>query len=184
MKKTKEFKLNTKTDLKVFVLFLLDNIRYPVDKTTVMSIVEENTNEIIIDYEEILIELVDSEHLLYDEVDGEKYYMISDKGRLVASELYDSPDKEFRERSLRSAIKHISLSKSETVIKAYIEETPTKRFKVTLEAKDNYEEIFKTSLTVSSRQEAEMIKKNFESKPDGVYRGVLFSATGRIEYLA
>ena len=96
MKKSKEFKLNTKTDLKIFVLFLLDNIRYPVDKTTVMSIVEENTNEIIIDNEEILIELVDSEHLLYDEVDGEKYYMISEKGRAVAAELYDRLDKEFR----------------------------------------------------------------------------------------
>ena len=52
MKKTKEFKLSTKTDLKIFVLFLLDNIRYPVDKTTVMSIVAENTNEIIIDTQE------------------------------------------------------------------------------------------------------------------------------------
>ena len=31
---------------------------------------------------------------------------------------------------------------------------------------------------------AEQIKKNFEAKPDGVYRGVLFSATGRIEYLS
>ena len=184
MRKSKEFKLNTKTDLKVFVLFLLDNIRYPVDKTTVMSIVEENTNEIIIDYEEILIELVDSEHLLFDDVDGEKYYMISEKGRAVAAELYDSLDKEFREKSLRSAIKHISLSKNETVIKATIEETDTKRYLVTLEAADVRGEIFKLILTVNSRMEAEQIKKNFESKPDGVYRGILFSATGRIEYLA
>lgn len=184
MKKAKEFKLNTKTDLKVFVLFLLDNIRYPVDKKTVMSIVEENTNEISLDYEQILIELVDSEHLLYDELDGEKYYMISDKGRVVASELYEGLDKEFRERSLRSAIKHISLSKNETTIKAYIDKTETQRYSVTLEARDREGEIFKTSITVSSRQEAELIKKNFESKPDGVYRGVLFSVTGRIEYLS
>ncbi len=184
MKKTKEFKLSTKTDLKIFVLFLLDNIRYPVDKTTVMSIVAENTNEIIIDYEEILFELVDSEHLLYDEADGENYYMISDKGRAVAYELYDSLDKEFRERSLRSAIKHISLSKNETTVRSFIEETATKRYSVTLEAEDKSGEIFKLSLTVSSRQEAEMIKKNFDSKPDGVYRGILFSATGRIEYLS
>lgn len=184
MKKTKEFKLSSKTDLKVFVLFLLDNIRYPVDKTTVMSIVAENTNEILIDYEEILFELVDSEHLLYDEVDGEKYYMISDKGRTVAYELYDSLDKEFRERSLRSAIKHISLSKNETNVKALVEETQDKRYSVTLEAKDKDGEIFSLSLTVSSRQEAEMIRKNFESKPDSVYRGILFSATGRIEYIS
>lgn len=184
MKRSKQFKLSTKTDLKIFVLFLLDNIRYPIDKTTVMSIVEENTNEIIIDNEEILLELVDSEHLLYDEIDGEKYYMISEKGRAVASELYDSLDKEFREKSLRSAIKHISLSKNETVVKSVIEQTSGGRYNVTLEAKDAGGEIFKLSLTVNSYMEAEQIKKNFEAKPDGVYRGILFSATGRIDYLA
>lgn len=184
MKKSKEFRLSTITDLKVFILFLLDNIRYPVDRNTVMSIVEENTNEISIDYEQCLIELVDSEHLLYEELDGEKYYMISDKGRLVAAELYDGLDKEFRERSLRSAIKHISLSKSEASVKAYVEQLPTRRYKVTMEARDKNEEIMTASLTVNSLAEAEMIKKNFESKPDGVYRGILFSATGRLEYIS
>ena len=184
MKKTKEFRLLTITDLKIFILFLLDNIRYPVDRTTVMSIVEENTNEISLDYDQCLLELIDSEHLLYEELDGEKYYMISDKGRQVAAELYDGLDKEFRERSLRSAIKHISLSKSEASVRAYINELPTRRYKVTMEAWDKNEEIMSASLTVNSLAEAEMIKKNFESKPDGVYRGILFSATGRLEYIS
>lgn len=184
MRKNKKFEFSTITDLKVFLLFLLDNIRYPIEKTTVLSIIEENTDEISLDYEQCLNELVSSEHLLYDEIGGEKYYMISDKGRLVASELYDSLDKEFRERSLRSAIKHVSLSKSGASINAYVYETENKRFKVTLEAYDRDGELMKTSLTVNSRAEAEQIKRNFESKPDGVYRGVLFSATGRIEYLS
>ena len=184
MKKYKEFGLNTVTDIKVFLLFLLDNIAYPVDHTTVMDIVAENTDDIAFDYDQCLAELVDSEHLLYDEFDGERYYMISDKGRMVASELYDSLDKGFRERSLRSAIRHISLLKSGASIKAYITEAPSKRFRVTMEAYDKYGELMSTSLTVNSRQEAETIKKNFEQKPDGVYRGVLFSATGRIEYLS
>lgn len=184
MKKYKEFGLNTITDLKVFLLFLLDNIRYPIDGTTMLSIIEENTDDISLDYEQCLAELADSEHLLFDEVDGEKYYMISDKGRMVASELYDTLDKGFRERSLRSAIKHISLSKSGASIKAYIVETDSKRYRVTLEASDSFGEMMQTSLTVNSRAEAEQIKKNFENKPDGVYRGVLFAATGRIEYLS
>ena len=183
MRKQKEFGLNTITDLKIFLLFLLDNIRYPIDRTTVMSIIEENTDDISLDYDQCLGELTDSEHLLFDEIDGEKYYMISDKGRSVAAELYDDLDKGFRERSLRSAIKHISLSKSGASIKAYIEETESKRFRVTLEAYDKYGDVMKTSLTVNSKAEAEQIKNNYEQKPDGVYRGVLFSATGRIEYL-
>ena len=42
----------------------------------------------------------------------------------------------------------------------------------------------KTSLAVNSLAEAEQIKKNFEAKPDGVYRGVLFSVTGKLEYIS
>ena len=184
MKRNKKFGLNTITDLKVFLLFLLDNIRYPIDTDTIMTIVSENTDEITLDYEQCLGELFDSGHLLFDEVDGVKYYMISDKGRAVAAELYDNLDEGFRERSLRSAIKQVSLTKSETTIKSYIERTEGGRYRVPLEAHDRYGELMQTSLAVNSLAEAEQIKRNFEAKPDGVYRGVLFSATGRIDYLS
>ena len=184
MKRNKKFGLNTITDLKVFLLFLLDNIRYPIDGSTVISIVEENTDDISLDYEQCLGELADSGHLLCDEIEGERYYMISDKGRAIASELYDNLDTGFRERSLRSAIKHVSLSKSGASIKAFIEKTESGRYRITMEAHDRYGELMKTSLTVNSLAEAEQMKKNFEAKPDGVYRGVLFAATGRLEYLS
>ena len=184
MKRNKKFGLNSITDLKVFLLFLLDNIRYPVDSDTIMDIASENTDDLSLDYEQCLAELVDSEHLLYDEIEGTRYYMISDKGREVASELYDNLDAGFRERSLRSAIKHLSLSKSGASIKSYIEKTESGRYRVTLEAFDRYGELMTTTLAVNSLAEAEQIKRNFESKPDGVYRGVLFSATGKIEYLS
>ena len=184
MKRNKKNGLNSITDLKVFLLFLLDNIRYPVDSNTIMDIASENTDDLSLDYEQCLAELVDSEHLLYDEIEGTRYYMISDKGREVASELYDNLDAGFRERSLRSAIKHLSLSKSGASIKSYIEKTESGRYRVTLEAFDRYGELMTTTLAVNSLAEAEQIKRNFEGKPDGVYRGVLFSATGKIDYLS
>lgn len=184
MKKYKDFGLNTVTDIKVFLLFLLDNIRYPIEGSTLMSVIAENTGDISLDYDQCLAELVDSEHLLFDEVEGEKYYMISDKGRTVASELYDSLDEGFREKSLRSAIKHISLIKRGASIRSYVERTEEGRYRITMQASDSTGEIMSTTLTVNSEAEAEQIKKNFEQKPDGVYRGILFSATGRIEYIS
>lgn len=183
MKKRKEFGLNTITDLKVFILFLIDHIRYPVDHTTVMKIIEENTEEISLDFEACLVELVDSGHLLFDELDGEKYYMISETGRVVASELYDNLDKGFREKSLRTATKYMSLSESGSTVSADIEKTASGRYRVTLESSDREGEIMKTSLTVTTLAEAEAIKKNFEQRPTAVYRGILFSATGRIDYV-
>ncbi|MBR2467365.1 MAG: DUF4364 family protein [Clostridia bacterium] len=182
MKKNKDSVLNTMMDIKVFLLFLLDNIAHPVDHTTLMTIIMNNVDVMSFDYEECLRELVDSEHLYYDEVDGERYYMISDKGRFVASELYDNLDADFRERSLRLAIKHISLTDSGASLESYITEAEANRFRVTLVASDKYGEIMRSAIVVNSRSEAERIKQNFENRPDGVYRGIFFASTGRLEY--
>ena len=184
MKKHREFELKTTTEMKVFILFLMDNIGYPLEHETIISILQENTDDITLEYDECLRQLAASEHLLFDEVDDVRYYMISDKGRLVAAELYDNLDEGFRERSLRIAIRHISLSKSGARINSYITETESKRFRVTMEAFDKYGEIMSTSVTVNSLSEAELIKRNYDAKPDGVYRGVLFSATGKLEYIS
>lgn len=171
------------TDIKVFILFLLNNIGYPIDHTAVIGMVSENTNEIILDYDECLRELVDGGHLLYDEYNGEKYYMVSDTGRMIANELCDSIDKEFRERSLRYAAKYTSLSKSGSRIEARVEESDGGRYTVILSAKDERGVLMQVSVAVNSRAEAERIKQNYEAKPEGVYRGILFAVTGRLEYI-
>ena len=110
--------------------------------------------------------------------------MISEQGRRASSELYDTLDKEFRERSIRYAIKHISLSESGARITSSVTEAENNRYKVTLEAYGKAGQIMSTSILVSSRSEAEMIKNNFDNKPDAIYRGILFSLTGRLEYIS
>ena len=184
MKKNAKFTLKSLTEIKIFLLFLLDNIRYPIDYTTLTKIISENVPEMTFDYEASLRELADSEHLLFDEIDGERYYMISDSGRLIASELYDRLDPGFREASIKSAAKHISLAKSSAEIKSEITELADKRFSVTLGAKDKGGRLFSLTLTVSSRAQAESIVSNFERNPDNVYRGMLFCVTGKLEFLS
>ena len=184
MKRQKEFTFNTVTDIKIFLMFLLDNIDRPIDYTTVSEILMENVESLTIDYEDCLRQLADEGHLYFEEIDGEKYYMISEQGRRASSELYDTLDKEFRERSIRYAIKHISLSESGARISSSITEAENNRYKVTLEAYGKAGQIMSTSILVSSRGEAEMIKSNFDNKPDAIYRGILFSLTGRLEYIS
>lgn len=184
LKKRNQFGLDTITDIKIFLLFLLDRIGNPIDHTSLIDIVSENTREITLDYDQCLSELVDAGHLYFDEVDGEKYYMISELGHSVSAELYDSLDEGFREKSVRSAIKHISLSARNASVKSYITETEGKRYAVTMIATDRYGEILNTTITVASRAEAEAIKSNYDAHYDAVYRGMLFSATGRMEFLS
>ena len=184
MKKQTGFKLRSLTDIKIFLLFLLDNIRYPIDYTTLSKIISDNVDEVTFDYEACLRELADSEHLFFDEIDGERFYMISDSGRLIAAELYDRLDPAFREASIKSAAKYISLSKSNATLSTKIIELADKRFDVTLGAKDSQGKIFSVSLTVSSRAQAEKIISAFEANPDQVHKGILFCLTGKIEYIS
>ena len=183
MKQRKPLILKTETDIKVFLLFILDSIVYPLEYEVLMSIVAENTGDISFDYGECLFRLADDGFLeVYP--DGDLvYYSISDKGRMVAAELYDTLDPDFRERSLKTAIQFISLSDTGKRVNAYITKTESRRYRVTMEAFDRFGEVMSVSVTVGSQVEAENIKTAYLEKPDGVYRGVLFSVTGRLDYV-
>lgn len=184
MKKRNRFGLDTPTDTKIFLLFLLDRIGNPIDYTSLINIVSENTREITLDYDQCLDELAKAGHLYYDTDGVERYYMISDSGHEIASELYDTIDQGFRERSASIAARYISLSAKNSGISSYITETEGHRYNVTLKASDRYGEILNTTITVASRAEAEAIKNNYDQHCDAVYRGILFAATGRMEFLS
>ena len=181
--KKKPFIIKTETDIKVLLLFILDSIVYPLEYEVLMSIVAENTGDITFDYRECLFRLADEGFLEVMEEGDDVYYSISDKGRMVAAELYDTLDPGFRERSLKAAIQYISLQDNGKRINAYITETDSKRYRVTMEAFDRFGEVMSVSVTVGSQVEAENIRTAYLEKPDGVYRGVLFSVTGRLDYV-
>lgn len=180
--KKKEFTLRSMTDIKVFMLFLLDHIGYPIDHASFIGVVSESTSEISLDYDEALRELSDSGHVISDSVGGERYYMISEMGKMVAAELYNTLDKNFLEKSLKAAGKYISFTNGGVKTKTSISEREDKRYVVTISAENSEGALMSVSLTVKSRAEAELIKNNFDARPESIYRALLFSATGRMEY--
>lgn len=184
MAKKKEYRLTTMTDIKVFILFLLDTIRYPVDYTTLRSILFENTTVLSTEYEECVGQLSDEGHIIFDDADGERYMMVSEKGRQLSSALYDTLDPVFREQAAASAIKHVALSRRGIRVHAEIAEDEARRFLVTLSSEDSFGKLMQLSLSVNSRAEAESIRQTFEAMPDRVYRGILFATTGKIGYLS
>ena len=184
MKNNKEHGFTSISDLKVFLLYVLDHLRYPVEEETVLYIAAQNTNVISLDYNQCLAELADTEHVLTDEFEGTRYYMISDKGRATVAALYDALDKSFLDRCTASVARYLSLKKKEITVKSFIEDAEAGRFRVTLEASDKYGHLMRTAITVNSMAEAIEIKNNYDMRPDGVYKGILFSVTGKMDFLA
>ena len=110
--------------------------------------------------------------------------MISESCRRLSSVLYDTLDPAFREKTMKSAIKHVSLSDRGIRVSTSVDEDASGRYRVSLVSEDRFGQILHLSLTVNSRAEADTIRENFSSRPDSVYRGVLFSATGKIGFLS
>lgn len=179
--KKKKFTLKTQTDIKVFILFLLEYIRYPIDRTTLIEIISENTEEIIIDYEDSLTELSESGHILLEELDGEKYCMITPSGRQVAHELVDTLDEGFRNKSIKSAMKFMSLSERGARHSADIIKMEDGTYTVHLRLADPTCELFNVKMNVSSLAEATGIRDNFRSRPEVVYKGFIVAANGKFD---
>ncbi|MCQ2413986.1 MAG: DUF4364 family protein [Clostridia bacterium] len=183
MAKGKEYELKSLTDIKIFILFILDTMRYPVDTTTLRNVIFENIVTPSTEYEECLNALVDDGHVIHDAIDGEDYYMVSETGRRISAELYDTLDPVFRERSRRSAMKYFSLADKGAKTYGTIREADHSRFEVELVAEDSFGKIMDVKLWMNSREEAENVQRSFEVSPDSVFRGVMFSATGKMTYL-
>lgn len=184
MKKNKPQILRTMTDIKVFLLYILERVAYPMDEVTMSYIILENAPTFSMQYSEAMIELVESGHVHAEQIDGKTYYIINDLGRMVARELYDTLDASLRERSETCAVKYISLAERGGKVRATVTPAEKGRYLVELEVTDAEGELFYVRIARNSRAEAERVKENFEQKPNVVLRSLLFAATGKLDYLA
>ncbi len=171
------------TEIKVFLLFLFDSVRGPIGSVDLNRIIGENIVDVTLAYSEALADLVDNGHLLYDKIDKEEYYMISDTGRAVSRELYTTLPEMLRDDVIDSVSRYVAITNDSTELSAEISERADGQFSVELSAADERGEFIRVTLSVPSRVEAERMCESFRRNPSGVYRGFLFSLTGRIEYL-
>ena len=125
MKKKNERELWDKTDVKIFILFLLDNLQYPLDLDTIHRIVYETGYVGGFDFAECFSELLDAGHIIADEVDGVAYYQVSSTGRMVAKQLQSELLDEIREESMICAARLLSLKARGATLHTSTENAPT-----------------------------------------------------------
>ena len=74
-------------NVKIFILYLMKNINYPLDYVTVNDIVMQTDYVMFLDFAEGFNQLLDADLIKKVEEDGEEKYTVTDKGAIVAGEL-------------------------------------------------------------------------------------------------
>ncbi len=170
-------------NVKIFVLYLMENINYPLDFVTINDIVMQTDYVMYLDFAEALNEMLDGELLTKIEVDGEELYVVTEKGRCVARELKSDILPSILDRSLSAALRYLNFKKRGIVAKCTVTPLEDGRYEVTCSFEEKKNTIFSQSIVVDTLNRAQRMKANFEERPEAIYRGTLALMSGNVNYL-
>lgn len=181
--------IGSKRNVKIFVLYLMENIDYPLDFTTLNDIVMQTDYVMYLDFAEGFHEMLDAGLILEFEEGGSKYYYVSDKGRCVAQELHSDILSSILDQSLACALRYLDFKKRGIEAHCSSEKRLDGKYNVTCTftqkkpGESERDVIFTTTITVDSHNRAERMKENFRDRPEAIYRGVIALLSGNVNFL-
>ena len=172
-----------KRDVKIFVLYLMENINYPLDFVSINDIVMQTDYVMYLDFAEAFHELVDGGLLQKLELDGQEVFAITEKGRVVARELKSDLLPSILDQSLSAALRYLNFKKRGIRTRCTVEKTDEGKYAVSCSFWEGSVCIFSQTLVVDSLNRAERMQNNFYERPEAIYRGVLALMAGNVNYL-
>ena len=174
-----------KRNVKIFVLYLMENINYPLDFITLNDIIMQTDYIMYLDFAESFGEMQDDglvECVGKGEL-GEDVYIVTEKGRIVAAELKSDLLDSILDQSLACALRYLNFKKRGIEAKCKVTKNADGTYKVECSFTERGNEIFRTELTVDSERRAERMKANFKERPEAIFRGVNALLAGNVNYL-
>ncbi len=175
--------IKNKNDIKIFILYLMRNVGYPLEFSDINDIVVQDGFVSYFDFAECFSELIDTANVRKLDGDGPEIYEITEQGCTVADSLQSDLLMMIRERSLKSALQLLSFKKRGAKIS--FKSTPNKdgSFEVACKIIEGGAEIFNMSIHVDNKKQLDRMEHSFRERPEYIYRGILSLMTGEADYL-
>lgn len=182
--------LGGKRNVKIFLLYLMQNIRIPVDFATLNDMVMQTDYVMYLDMAEAFHELLDDalievthEHVDDGVPENEPRYTVTAKGRIVAEQLHSELLPTILDESLRCALRYLDFRRRG--IKTHCSVTPcpdgTAEFYCSVEQEGK--PLFETRVSVDSMIRARQMEDNFRARPEVIYKGMWSLLSGNVNYL-
>ncbi len=171
-------------NVKIFVLYLMENVGRPLDFVTLNDIVMQTNYIMYLDFAEAFHKMLDDALVeKVGEENGEALYFITEKGRCVAESLHEDILTSILDKSLEAAFRYLDFKKRGITMHAEIRPREDGKYDLLCSLSENGVDIFSTVLALDSRARAERLQENFYARPEIVYRGVHALLAGNINFL-
>ena len=172
-------------NVKIFVLYLMENIGYPMSFVTINDVTLQNDYVMYLDFAEAFYDMLDNGLIACvgkNEV-GDDLFAVTFKGRCVAEELKSDLLPSILDQSLRCALRYLDFQKRGVRISTNIVQNPDKTYDLECKMLEKEEVIMAVTLKVDSRVRAERMADNFRDNPENIYKGVTALVAGNVNYL-
>lgn len=173
--------LTDKFEIKIFILFLLKNIKEPLEFYTINDIVVQDGYVNYFNFIDCFAELCESGQIT--QIGDEKsYYIITPLGEEAVANVEMKLFSSVREKALRSALRLLAFYKHGNKFKSSItEENSGYRLNCVLEDKEKT--LLNIEVFLTEEYYANKLKENFDERAEDIYKGVLALLSGDVNYI-
>ena len=178
--------IGSMNNVKIFVLYLMKNVNYPLDFVTLNDIVMQTDYIMYLDFAVAFHEMLDGE--LIEAVEGteegsEALYVVTRRGEMVAEQLKSDILPSILDQSLACAFRYLDFKRRGITVDCTSEPVGDHTFQVTFVVREKEKILMQTSVNVDSEYRSRRMRENFRERPDVVYRGILALLMGNVNYL-
>ncbi len=170
-------------NVKIFILYLMKNVNYPMDFFTINDIVMQTDYVMYLDFAVAFNSLLDSGLIEKIEEDGEEKYRVTKNGSMVAGELKSDILSSILDKSLAAALRYLDFKKRGVTLKFDINEMDDGNYRIETSFIEAGQCVFSQMIVVDSLDRAKRMKQNFYERPEALYRGVLALLSGNVNYI-
>ncbi len=165
--------LRDQSDIKIFILFLMERIARPLNFVEINDIVIQNGVVKPFDFCLAFPDLLETGHIIMQEDSGEERYSVTEKGREAAQNLDGKILNTTKEKALQNAILLLNMHKLNAGYRYHIEERPGGKFVFSLHFSQQKEDTLSLSIVTDSQKDAENMEIEFEQHPEMLHRAIL-----------
>ena len=175
--------LRSKNEIKILICYLYNTVNDKMSQSLVVEAIRSdelaNFFEIVVAFEELI---TDGNLEKSDVIDGEQTYVITNNGRVIAMQLETTLAHTVKQKSYNCALR--LLSERRTARENHVEIRKTENgFEVDCRVSGGEISLLEFTLYAPNHEQAEIIKKNFLSYPQAVYKTMLGLMTKDIEHV-
>ena len=170
-------------NVKIFILYLMKNVNYPLDFFTINDIIMQTDYVMYLDFAVAFNSLLDSNLIEKIDDNGEEKYRVTENGSMVAGELKSDILSSILDKSLAAALRYLDFKKRGVTLKFDITETDDGNYRIDTSFMEAEKCVFSQMIIVDSLDRAKRMKQNFYERPEALYRGVLALLSGNVNYI-